>query len=84
MGVVESGQGGARGPQRLCLLSSLKHWCVTESHHLFLSAPICKDNTKCWLLSKERTVCRAWASTHGPLWGGPARDVMKSETYFLF
>lgn len=33
MGVEEQGQGGARGPQRLCLLFSPKHWCVTESHH---------------------------------------------------
>lgn len=52
MGVVEPGKGGARGPQRLCLLFSPKHWCVTESHHF--SQPSCKDNTKCWLLSQAR------------------------------
>lgn len=30
---VEQGQGGARGPQRLCPLSSPKHQRVTESRH---------------------------------------------------
>lgn len=39
VGVVEQGQGGARGPQRLCLLSSPKHWCVTEGPHLSRPVP---------------------------------------------